>query len=645
MQIAKPTDDQIWNWRENVKEGIKIFIEKVEAAGRYHQEVAKSTVFKGLVSNFNKRRRQQGLKPIRVAVPPLEGEQLELDAIRGYDGWFDGLHEFRVAVDAIDGDKVLRVTNKGEVVWEPVPVAERRKGRPNYVQEVLAFRFDCTASPVVPVSLEIRAEDGKKTPCRILSLRKGASRTYRAIAKPAGGKFKWTCTNGASIVGSALKPLVTVKGETVSTHVDDVVLTVQYERPSSLTQTYIKLTVAEVKKIAVRVRASAGLAPGRRCPPHHDFDCMETSQTAKAFKPATSLILLRGNFDDVELKATVTPLATPLAWDVVRFRDDHRSLGTKKPTLQDPALGPETRVETNETGSFFVRAFGDCGDHKFDAKAPFKLVPMMLVQASLEHDDSKTHPGNPQSAASKIRKKVRGVEKDFFSVRTGENEPGRFNPSDNAIHMSATVRLVSGGKKGDRLIDRVFVGWVNNLRVNNSIAGYTGRRTFSYVLPDAHAFLDTPRDDAGAGGNSVTPEISHSGAPTKLSVGEQRTEEALDSPFFNVPATHPFGDTYRLRSVLLDMQFSAHLCLWTDRGVAGNFVARHCYGVLRSYPWQVVGEFTIDNALNPTVITPLSRSPSISGAVTHNPLAKPDDANCEICPPTAQDSTREEPPI
>src|SRR5262249_16005699 len=130
MQIAKPTDDQIWNWKENVTAGIRKFEESVAAAEDYPNEVMGSDGFKDLVKSFNDRRQQQGLKPVKdVIVPPFTvGDfnaeddsnlgQRELDAIRGYDDSTDDstdedrfglkLHEFRVAVDA---EEVLSVTN------------------------------------------------------------------------------------------------------------------------------------------------------------------------------------------------------------------------------------------------------------------------------------------------------------------------------------------------------------------------------------------------------------------------------------------------------------------------------------------------------------------------------------------------------
>jgi hypothetical protein len=164
MQIANPTDDEVWNWRMNVAKGMKIFNERVDAARTYPSKVRNSDEFERLSSKFNQKRQGQGLNPIQIALPPFaEGDfdenlqQLEMDAIRGYDGWNGAdrfgleLHEFRVAMDLIDGEEVLVVTNvneetlQGEAVWERLPVADRPAdiSRPNYVDEVLSFWFDC----------------------------------------------------------------------------------------------------------------------------------------------------------------------------------------------------------------------------------------------------------------------------------------------------------------------------------------------------------------------------------------------------------------------------------------------------------------------------------------------------------------------
>jgi len=659
MQVPDPTPDQIWDWKENVKRGIEIFKERESAAKKYVETVRGSDAFNTLVSNFHERRQQQGLAPILVELPDFEDWQLEMDAIRGYNGWNGTdrfgleLHEFRVAVEQSNGDEVLVVTDisdgSGKAVWERVPVTDRPAhiGNPNYVEEVLAFASDCSTSQL---SVDIRAEHGTNPPCRILRL--SASRKYRAMVDPPGGTFNWTCTGGASIVGSASRQVVEVKGKEISTQLDDVVLTLQYKRGSSSQTKRIKLTVAAVKNVIVRVKASAALTPGRGAAlDDHQFECTETRQTNKAFENAlATLILLTGKFDDVELQATVQPQGTPLAWDVKRARDDHASLGTGIPNLiPDPGDVTKAKLQTNETGSFFVRAFADCGNKKFDPSTPVIVVPTVLVRAKLLQDDSKVHPGNPESAASVVDN---GLIKGFL-VETGNKK--QFDPENSAIHMKATVGLVSGGPKGRRLIvdkhsdfvhEGVFVGWVNNVIGANIVGTYARKHTHFVEYDVAPPLLDTRRSDPGSGGASATPHDSACRNDfKKLDPGLQWTEESVDLPGHIFPLEHPDFRTH-LRKVHFEIHFRAHLCLWTNRSGSPKDVAERSYGVLHSYKWHVLGEWKIDNANNTTVVTPLSDSPPIDERVTHNPeaggLVKPKDAQCEICPPEVKsvESTR-----
>jgi hypothetical protein len=212
MQIAKPTADEVWNWRKNVAKGVEKFKAIVKAAEAYPSKVEGTDEFKNLVSDYNAKRQAQGLDPLEQIVVPAftKGDfkedlgQLELDAIRGYDGWGKeieadrfglGLHEFRVAVDLIDGQEVLRVnaneeTLQGTAVWEPVPVTDRHMGRPNYVNEVLAFWFDCTPA-AVPCNLT-----GVSPATRTLFV---GSQPFRFTAEGTGSlaKVQWKADGGS----------------------------------------------------------------------------------------------------------------------------------------------------------------------------------------------------------------------------------------------------------------------------------------------------------------------------------------------------------------------------------------------------------------------------------------------------------------
>ncbi|APW62202.1 hypothetical protein [Paludisphaera borealis] len=155
ITVPRPTDDQVWNWRANVAEGVRIFQQKVAAARGYPAQVRRSQGFQTLVAQFNAAHHKHGQAAIPIDLPDFTTgdfdtnlQQLELDSIRGFNG-FGGrdrfglhLHEFRVAVDA---HGLLRVNldpagTRGTAIWERVPVADRPQGfgDPDYVNHVLA---------------------------------------------------------------------------------------------------------------------------------------------------------------------------------------------------------------------------------------------------------------------------------------------------------------------------------------------------------------------------------------------------------------------------------------------------------------------------------------------------------------------------
>jgi glycosyltransferase involved in cell wall biosynthesis len=161
ITVPAPTDDQVWNWRSNLAAGIQELNQKVTTARQYPGQVRNSSGFRQMVTAFNLHRQQQGLPPLqRIDLPDFTSgdfnnnlQQLELDAIRGFNGWAGHdafgfhLHEFRVAVDA---NGFLQVTvapgaTTGTAQWVRVPAADRPQnvGDPNYVAHVLSRSPTC----------------------------------------------------------------------------------------------------------------------------------------------------------------------------------------------------------------------------------------------------------------------------------------------------------------------------------------------------------------------------------------------------------------------------------------------------------------------------------------------------------------------
>ncbi len=148
LQVTNPapTQDEIWNWRANVAAARRLWSQKVAAAQRFPQACSGCGTFQQLVSALNQARAASGLGPLTVSVAPFSDDQLQLDAIRGYNGYAGTdslglrLHEFRISIQ--DGALVIHENGDGTAtaVWERVPAAERpAAGDRNYVENVLRF--------------------------------------------------------------------------------------------------------------------------------------------------------------------------------------------------------------------------------------------------------------------------------------------------------------------------------------------------------------------------------------------------------------------------------------------------------------------------------------------------------------------------
>ncbi len=142
-QITRPapTADQTWNWRDNLQAGWNLYLEKERMARAYPGQVRSGALFRTLVQAWNTQPARQALAPVSVTLPDCTADQLELDTIRGFNGFAGGLHEFRVRVDS-RGLLVVALDATGRIgtaEWERVPVAERGSaGDPNYVNNVEA---------------------------------------------------------------------------------------------------------------------------------------------------------------------------------------------------------------------------------------------------------------------------------------------------------------------------------------------------------------------------------------------------------------------------------------------------------------------------------------------------------------------------
>ena len=365
-----------------------------------------------------------------------------------------------------------------------------------------------------------------------------------------------------------------------------------------------------IDKIAVKVKATPALTarPGATAPADHDFECTET---AEAFPADKSLVLIRGDMQEVELKATVRPAGSPVWWDVRRAPDDHATLGgaTDLPTLTvDGADHTKAKLTLDNKGSFFIRVFADCdGSHKFDPGSAFRLLPTVLVDVTLQADNTVTSTASFSATVGGGSVRINTGSFNIGNVRSGVENA--------AIYMNAAADVKSGGADGRRLLDCVFAGWINNLRSTIRSGQYAGGHVSQLVLatnrgaatgpgntfkpgdpapvPPTMPVLDTGRPGHGTGGETATLTTSRAQTSDKvdLAVGQRWRVEAVDSPGGGQGMSHP-NFPGALNRVHHEDNFTAFLGFWTNRGKTAGATAdpaNRVYGVIRTFQWQVLG--------------------------------------------------------
>ena len=145
-------DDQIWSWKQNLQDGLALWAEKRRIAAAYPNHVRQSPEFSAQVAAYNAQRMARPanppLRPISITVPDYTPDQLDLDTVRGFNGFAAGVHEYRLLTDA-NGILVVTVDPAGATgvaQWQQISPAERtaiydqlnvtRRGDVNYVADV-----------------------------------------------------------------------------------------------------------------------------------------------------------------------------------------------------------------------------------------------------------------------------------------------------------------------------------------------------------------------------------------------------------------------------------------------------------------------------------------------------------------------------
>jgi hypothetical protein len=189
-RLPRPSPAEIWDWRANVEEGVRVFdIDKKALAAEYPRAVQNRPSFIAMVNRTNQWRRSQNMPELsRVIVPDYNTPQFRVysvrepavngqrvqrdmlveDTIRGFNGYLDGgqfgldWHEFwlwtrRVDIPNVGNNlEILEVENEGPdptnptkriayAIWERIPANSRPQvpGDPNYVNKVRCADPQC----------------------------------------------------------------------------------------------------------------------------------------------------------------------------------------------------------------------------------------------------------------------------------------------------------------------------------------------------------------------------------------------------------------------------------------------------------------------------------------------------------------------
>lgn len=145
----RPTDDEVWDWKSNVKAARDQWNNKSRDAKRILQNYASSTEFRDLVRQYNLARAAP-LKPLTIILPTITDEMLNNETIRLYNG-APFVQEYDAETDArgmlvvdIDPDGL-----HGTARWRQITATQRSAiyvaqgksanlGDPDYVNHVLS---------------------------------------------------------------------------------------------------------------------------------------------------------------------------------------------------------------------------------------------------------------------------------------------------------------------------------------------------------------------------------------------------------------------------------------------------------------------------------------------------------------------------
>jgi len=414
-----------------------------------------------------------------------------------------------------------------------------------------------------------------------------------------------------------------------------------------------------------------------------------SKETSKNFAAGKSLVLIEGSTKAIDLEG-INAFDTP-AWVVKRDVQSADSPEGDNPGLrmapfpaQELSITSKAKMAAlslDAVGSFSVVHFDDKdADGKFDdEKEPGCYLNVIVVRVQLSSKQTvKTETRASQQSATPTAQAgtilldgKRSTE--LFRVIRIRNGGTTLNTV--GILMQAQVDIIGGGKGGRRGVDRVVLGWLNNLLRLNIQGTYAGKKLvvarmsevdidpsrtdfsitdaylkqFPAIRPPVNAatpLLDTTRDDPGTGGSTIFLKNTFETDKNDLTLGQQRKVFAVDSPNVFLPLRHPKFTGNRLEVITYELDFQAWLVAFAGNNKAEpSEPGASLYVTVQQVPWNTVANFDIawpdgDPPNNDPKVTAKAQNTIATGKiVNHSPAIPLEKVNAESCPPSVKQRT------
>jgi outer membrane protein OmpA-like peptidoglycan-associated protein len=512
----------------------------------------------------------------------------------------------------------------------------------------------------------IKNEQGTDAPLTLLEL--GKTRKLRASLVAADPQaLTWSGTSGIAIVPPDSANPVTISGaSTSSTKGASSVQARQFTGAKLLSGTtaatielvrrsgthVLNMTVAAITAVSCLQKATPPISPRPwYTRPNADFAVSSDLTAPDVTDPKKILVLLRGSTRPLRFTPKVEPAGVAVKWQVARNPQDHASLGAAVPTIAP--TGNDADVSLDQTGSFFVAAHLDLPP----SESP-SLRGMMVVMAEIKAGATsvQVHPSRWRAH----RLPAAGPDPESGELQSGPMPP--VDATTVAMQATAVVTVVSGGPEGRLCIDRVEVGWVNNVlsstvRADYSSGGpievlYTQKSGSSTNFDGAFlpadgrptAFVEHPIVDCDGGEvggkRAALSALTQTELTAKPAVGLDYEIVSLDAPTFGVPRVYGVmagnNSTATLERIEVTHAFRCFLCGWTENWTFAQSLdvpGRYTYTAFAKFEWQISGKGDFTAATPALVATPTTTATTVTALTPQEAHL----AGCEVRGPGSLD--------